>query len=72
MHIVYTHSLLNLAASIAPDDDAGLFRNRESDALQGLICRLKLSRGNVVLISEPDILVASITGRPLAKREWVL
>lgn len=72
MHNVYAHGLLNLAASTAPDGDGGLFRDREPHITCRSISKLNLPRGGVILIPEPDILAASVTCGPLAKRGWVL
>jgi hypothetical protein len=72
MHRIYAKALLNIAASGAPNSNAGLFRYRNPDLSSRSVKKLKLPRGNVVLIPEPDILAATIIGGPLAKRGWVL
>jgi hypothetical protein len=72
MHRIYTNALLNIAASGAQNSNAGLFRCRDPDLSSKSITKLKLPRGNVVLVPEPDVLAATIISGPLAKRGWVL
>ncbi|KAK0612266.1 heterokaryon incompatibility protein-domain-containing protein, partial [Immersiella caudata] len=72
MHDVYAYGLLNIAASTAPDANAGLFTDRDPYISCKPISKLNFPRGNVVFIPTPDILAGTITGGPLAKRGWVL
>ena len=68
MYKVYAYSLLNIAASIAPDANTGLFADRDPYISYKPILKLNFPYSNVVFIPTPDILTRTITSGPLAKR----